>query len=273
MDRPNIVLFVLDAVRADHLSCYGHHRRTTPSIDRLADRGVQYEYAFANSNWTGASHAVLFSGYLPSQSGVYGDNMDLPEDVDLLAEGLQNAGYRTFATSAGAHIRGDCGYDKGFDSFHETYRVRPQAEFVNTLLRDRSATKQLLFSGIRGHDNYTLYKFDRLQRWIRSDEGPFFAFVNCKTAHNPYNPPRPYKRAFCERLERPRFEFVERSLKRFGRYPQSVPDLDDDHLESLSWKYPIIADEFEPTDEELDVLTAWYDGAIRYLDERLGMLR
>ena len=270
MSRPNIVLLVLDAVRADHLSCYGHDRQTTPNVDRLAERGVRYEHAFANSNWTGASHAVLFSGYLPSESGVYGDNMVLPENVDLLAELLQNAGYRTFATSAGAHIRGERGYDRGFDSFHEMYRVRPQVEFVHKLLRDTSTLKQLAFSGIRGHDNYALYKFDRLQKWIRSGDDPFFAFVNCKTAHNPYNPPRPYKRAFCEQLERPRYEFVERALERLGRTPQTVPGMDDARLESLSRRFPIIADEFEPTAEELDVLTAWYDGAIRYLDDRIG---
>jgi len=272
MSRPNVLLLVLDAVRADHLSCYGHDRETTPHVDELAGSGIQYEHVFANSNWTGASHPALFSGFLPSQSGVYGDKMALPDDVNLLAELLDEAGYRTFATSAGAHIRSDRGYDRGFDEFHETYRVSPSADFLGTLARDRSALKQLLYSGVYGHDNYTLYKFDRLQRWLRAGDDPFFAFVNCKTAHNPYNPPRPYKEAFCDRLDRPGFEFVERALERAGRDPQTVRGMDDERLRNLSWKYPILADDIDPTDEELDVLTAWYDGALRYLDERLGAL-
>ena len=52
MSSPNVLLIVLDAVRADHISCYGHDRETTPHIDELADDGIKYEHAFANSNWT-----------------------------------------------------------------------------------------------------------------------------------------------------------------------------------------------------------------------------
>lgn len=271
MSRPNILLLVLDAVRADHVSCYGHDRETTPNIDDLASSGLQYGYAFANSNWTGASHPALFSGLLPSQSGVYGDNMTLPNDVDLLAELLSEGGYRTFATSAGAHIRSERGYDRGFDEFHETYRVRPSKDFLDTFLHDRDAFKQLVYSGIYGHDNYTLYKFNRLQRWVQDGgDTPFFAFVNCKTAHNPYNPPRQYKQEFCDRIERPRFEFTERALDKLGYSPQNVRGMDTERLQKLSWQYPILGGDFEPTDEELDVLTSWYDGAIRYLDERIG---
>jgi arylsulfatase A-like enzyme len=272
MSSPNVLLIVLDAVRADHISCYGHDRETTPHIDELADDGIKYEHAFANSNWTGGSHPSMFTGLLPSQSGVYGDEMTLPTDTDLLSELLCDAGYRTFATSAGVHIRSDRGYNRGFDEFHETYRVRPSTDFIRTLFRDYSALKQLAFSGVYGHDNYTLYKFDRLQRWLLDGDDPFFAFINAKTAHNPYNPPRPYRCAFDNRLERPRFEFVERALDRLGLNPGTVRGVNDDRLRKLSWQYPILTDEFEPSEEELTVLTAWYDGAIRYLDEQIGQL-
>jgi arylsulfatase A-like enzyme len=198
--------------------------------------------------------------------------MMLPEDINLLSELLSEAGYSTFATSAGAHIRSERGYDRGFDEFHETYRVNASKGFIRTLLRNRSAGKQLLFSSVSGHDNYTLYKFDQLKQWLTSVDDPFFAFVNCKTAHSPYNPPRPYKQYFCNQLERPRFEFTERLLERLGKHPQSVNGLDADRLHDLSWKFPILADSIDPTDEELDVLTAWYDGAIRYVDDRIGNL-
>jgi arylsulfatase A-like enzyme len=107
---------------------------------------------------------------------------------------------------------------------------------------------------------------------MKAGGSPFFAFVNCKTAHNPYNPPRPYKQQFDDRLDRPRFEFVERTLDRLGRDPQRVQDLDEERLRQLSWQYPILADEIDPTEEEIDMLTAWYDGAIRYLDQRIGNL-
>lgn len=272
MSRPNILLVVLDAVRADHLSCYGHKHDTTPHIDQLTADGIRYKHAFANANWTGASHASMFTGLLPSQSGVYGDNMTLPTDVNLLAEVLSEAGYRTFATSTGAHIRSDRGYDRGFNEFFETYRVSPSANYIKRLAHDWSALKQLVFSGVYGHDNYTLYKFDRLQRWLLDGKDPFFAFVNAKTAHNPYNPPRPFRRTFDDRLKRPRFEFIQKALDRIGLNPETVRGLKDERLRKLSWEYPILTDEIDPTEAELTVLTAWYDGAIRYLDERLGQL-
>lgn len=270
MSAPNVLLLVLDAVRSDHLSCYGHDRETTPNVDRLAREGLRFENAFANSNWTGASHAAMFTGLLPSESGVHGDDMTLPGDVQTLAEGARDAGYRTFATSAGLHVTGERGYDRGFDRFHDTYRARPSADFAGTLLRDPSARRQLLFSATRGHDNYTRYKADRFDRWLEAGEEPFFAFMNWTTAHNPYDPPRPYKSLFCDELDRPRYEFLERALAALGRDGESLASFDVDRLRELSWDYPVVAGEMEPTRAELDVVRAWYDGAIRYLDDRLG---
>ena len=61
MDRkielPNVILLVMDAVRADHLSCYGYHRKTSPNIDNLAKKGVLFESAFSTAEWSYPSHA------------------------------------------------------------------------------------------------------------------------------------------------------------------------------------------------------------------------
>lgn len=272
MERPNVLLVVLDAVRADHLSCYQHDKKTTPTIDRLAADGVRYEHAFSASNWTGAAHAALFTGYLPSQSGVYGESQDLPEDIPTMAELLSEAGYRTFATSAGAHIRSSRGYGRGFDRFHETFRIRPNRHYLKQFLTNRALRRQTWQSLVRGHDNYTNFKFGSLQEWIASGDEPFFAFVNCKTAHHRYNPPRPYKSLFGPDVDRPRWEFVERLQRRFGSEPQDVDGFDMDRLAALSRQYPVTAGAFEPTTEEWDVIKAWYDGAIRYIDDQLAHL-
>lgn len=63
MTRPNVLLVVLDAVRADHTSLLGHDRRTTPALERFADGATSYEFAYAPSNWSLPSHASLFTGY------------------------------------------------------------------------------------------------------------------------------------------------------------------------------------------------------------------
>lgn len=268
MDQPNIVLIVLDAVRPDHLSCYGHTRETTPTIDRLADEGVRYENAFSNSIWTAAAHPPIFTGQLLSESGVYGDQLALPDDTTLLAERLSDAGYRTFGTSAGAHIRRGRGYHRGFDVFRETHRIQPNVETVRKMVKEPPYRKQVAQSLTRGPDDKTLYKFESLDRFMRDGTDPVFAFFNCKTAHYPYNPPRPYKSMFCPDLERPKYEFVERMYGALGRQTQSVPGIDIDKARGNTLE--LMPDSVDVPDELWDIMRSWYDGAIRYLDHCIG---
>ncbi len=60
--RPNVILIVIDTLRADHLSAYGYGRKTSPNIDRLAAGGVLYEQSISASSWTLPAHASLFTG-------------------------------------------------------------------------------------------------------------------------------------------------------------------------------------------------------------------
>jgi len=272
MKNTNIILIILDAVRPDHLGCYGHHRDTSPNIDQIAKNGVVYENAFANSNWTGTSHASLFTGMMPSHSGIYGANQEIPSEIPTLAERLKGQGYSTFATSAGINLRSERGYNRGFDRYDETFRIRPNLDYLQRVLTDPTHIKQALFTVTRGHDNYAKYKFDSLKKWIHNIDQPFFSFINAKTAHHPYNPPRPYKSIFNDELERPRLEIIERLLQKLGRSAQKVPDENMDRLQSLSRDYPIIADDITPKENEIAIIEQWYDGAIRYLDELLGDL-
>ena len=270
MSRPNVILLVLDAVRPDHLSCYGYHRRTTPNIDDIAAEGVLYENAFSNSNYTAEAHPPIFTGRLPSRCGCYGDDRSLPAETDLLSERLQAAGYRTFATSAGAHIREGRGYDRGFDVFHETHRFRPTLGSARKLLTERTYRDQAAFTLTRGPDDKTLYKFETLREFVDADSDPFFAFLNCKTAHYPYNPPRPFKSEYCPELERPRYEFLERLYETLGSQAQSHPDVD---IESCRRNPGVfMTDAFSLSKRELEVIKSWYNGCIRYLDEQIGRL-
>ena len=66
----NIVLITIDALRADHLSCYGYERETTPHIDRIAQEGVLFENAFASVPVTLPSHISIFTGHYPHSHGV-----------------------------------------------------------------------------------------------------------------------------------------------------------------------------------------------------------
>ena len=68
--RPNVLLVVMDCLRADHVGAYGYPRPTTPTLDRLASEGIRFESAYANGTWTKPSMATLFSGLYPSEHGL-----------------------------------------------------------------------------------------------------------------------------------------------------------------------------------------------------------
>ena len=273
----NILFLVIDALRIDHCSTYGYERETTPTMTELADDGVRYENAFAPSIWTPTVHGAIFTGKYPSHTGIYGNSLGIPSGFETLPETLKQQGYRTFAASAGAHIRRSRGYARGVDDYVETRRIGADLDFAQKVLGDRSFAKQVGFTLTRGPDDKTRYKYDRLKRFInRSIEGddPFFGFINAKTAHQPFNPPRPYKRMFSDGLERPRWEVIERAMEILGRQPQSLPDHDIEKLRQVSRSGGdgVFAGEVDMSEEEWSIIEAWYDGAVRYLDDLIGEL-
>jgi len=102
-DKPDLVLVVVDTLRADHLGVYGHSRPTSPNIDKMAAEGMWFSRAYAQSGWTLASFSSLFTGLLPHQHCVGRDVRDvtkfgsLPDHVVTLAEALSASGYATAA--------------------------------------------------------------------------------------------------------------------------------------------------------------------------------
>jgi choline-sulfatase len=102
--RPNVIVIVLDTLRADHLSCYGYFRKTTPNIDKIAHEGVLYENAFSTAEWTPPSHASLFTGKYPSHHRTLGRNLILSKENVTLAEILSRIGYQTLCVTANRPI-------------------------------------------------------------------------------------------------------------------------------------------------------------------------
>ena len=118
---PNILLIVMDAVRLDHLSCYGYSRPTTPNLDRIAQSGVVFENCFSAASWTPPSHATLFTGKYPSQCGIVGKNLALSNAHLTMAEFLRRQGYRTTGVGS-AYVTQHLGFDYGFEDFVENWR-------------------------------------------------------------------------------------------------------------------------------------------------------
>ena len=204
--RPNVVLIVIDTVRADRLSGYGYDRPTTPHIDALGERGVRFSNAFSTSSWTLPAHASLFTGLFPIEHGATQERTRLEAGASTLAEILGAHGYATFAASDNPLVGPGTGLDRGFDAFVETWRGKHGPRHPEP---DRHAN--LL----------------AVTRFLESLEPgrPFFVFVNYIEGHGPYAPPEPQRSRFLAPGTSP--EAVRSALRRdaVGYYldPASIP--------------------------------------------------
>jgi len=117
-ETPNVVLVLIDTLRADHTSAYGYERDTTPHLRELAQRGVLFEEAFSTASWTWPSIASILTGLQPQEHGVQdAASSFLSARLDTLAEALQRAGFTTAAWSGSPLIVADKNFDQGFEFF------------------------------------------------------------------------------------------------------------------------------------------------------------
>ncbi|ELZ75339.1 sulfatase [Haloferax volcanii DSM 14919] len=125
----NVVLLVIDSLRADHLSCYGYERQTSPFIDSLAENGLKFEHAYSTAPWTVPAHGSLFTGELPSYHGSHRKSKTFKNSSDQSLAGLlSDEGYTTAGFSANPWLSPEFNFDTGFD--HYSY-LSPQPPFPN----------------------------------------------------------------------------------------------------------------------------------------------
>ena len=168
--RPNVVLVVLDTLRADVLSVYGYPKPTSPALDALAREGALFRQAMTTDFWTLPAHASLLTGEYPQVHQATAETNRLPGRVTTLAEYLRRAGYRTRAYVSNAWIGEDRGFGQGFESYIETWKSSPGA--ANDYRFD--------LAGVEG-----------AEEWIGEMAGrgeKFFLFLNLNSAHMPYSP-------------------------------------------------------------------------------------
>lgn len=121
----NLILIVVDAMRADHLGTYGYSRQTTPNIDRLAQNSLVALNAHSQSNWTCTAMASLFTGTYPAVHKIYnsfesGANRYslLPDQLTIIPEALKQKNFYTAAVTSCGWVSPHSNYDQGFDDFH-----------------------------------------------------------------------------------------------------------------------------------------------------------
>jgi hypothetical protein len=113
----NVILIVIDALRADHLGCYGYPREISPETDKLAKEGIIFKNMLAQSSWTKPATASILTGLYPKSHGASGGNR-IPEQVNLLPEILGKYGYRSYAFTANSFTSKAYGFDQGFGKFY-----------------------------------------------------------------------------------------------------------------------------------------------------------
>ncbi|MFN2433488.1 MAG: sulfatase [Gemmatimonadota bacterium] len=259
---PNLLLIVLDTVRAQSLGLYGYERPTSPQLERWAAGGVVFERALSTSPWTLPSHGSLFTGRYPHElSADWLVPLDSAEPT--LAEVLRARGYRTGGFVANTYYTSaEFGLDRGFLRY-EDYRLS-LGELANS-----SALARLIFSGhyrVHGRswvlDNHQflgrksagMLRHD-VRSWLEDDrQRPFFAFVNYYDAHDPYVPPPPFDARFGVRRTEGGL------LRRFWMSAKAWVDGGGDADPSL------------PPAEVLRSDRDSYDASIAALDHELGLL-
>jgi arylsulfatase A-like enzyme len=160
------ILVLIDTVRADHLSCYGYPRTTSPAIDRLARNGIRFERVIANSPWTLPSVAGLLSGQYPER--VFDRRLK-----SSLVERLAAAGVVTAAVTEGGYVSRMFGMDRGFSSYGEE-------QGVVQLLRPGQRQDPNPPGGVEN-------TFARAKEWLRMHkQDRFFLFIHTYEPHSPY---------------------------------------------------------------------------------------
>ena len=181
-----IILILVDTLRADHLSCYGYNRPTSPHLDALALESVLYSRTFAPAPWTRPSCGSLLSSLYPPETGLDGLFSALPEEVPILPQFLRREGYRTAAIAANVQVSAQFGFAKGFDSH----------DIGTTYLQWTGVKMALSRLGLVPFDDiYPRYDAgeltDRALDWLdrHGVEEPFFLYLHYADPHAPYRPP------------------------------------------------------------------------------------
>jgi len=187
----NVVIFVSDALRADHLSCYGYDRPTTPFIDEFARTNVRYENAYAPVSWTRAAAASILTGTYPSVHGVQTMDDSCETDLPRAPEIFGNAGFETSAVSAIGNVSTELGYDVGFDTFVDLYKADTLSSDRPTSTADAElldkAEGEILFP--EGEHVVTRFEDTVLDD---AGSGPFFSLLWTIDTHDPFHPPSGY---------------------------------------------------------------------------------
>lgn len=226
----HLVLVTIDTLRADRLGIYGNRQVETPHLDRVAREGAMASAATAHVPLTRPSHVTLFTGRLPTETGVR-DNVSpaVGSDVPLLAEVLTKSGFRSGGFVSSVVLDASSGLDRGFDTYSARFEGHAaEAQFLSTLQRKGDVTIDEAIVWLEG---------------ARHTNGPMprlFLWTHLYDPHVPYDPPEPYATRYAGRPYDGEVAFsdalvgrLDEALSRLGLRDDTLLVVTSDHGEGL----------------------------------------
>jgi arylsulfatase A-like enzyme len=231
-----VLLVVIDTLRADHLGCYGYHRKTSPRIDAVTEQGVLFERAYASDVPTQPSYTAMFTGQRGIRTGVvsHSDTENLPDSTPYLSDILAANGYATGAVSTLFMMK--------------KYFARGFNAYMNPVAGNRARLQQIDADEVNA----------AAIPWLKANrDRDFFLFLHYWDPHSLYKPPAKYRRLFYKKGNP--CDPKNRSLAALDQ--QIVGPFVRGHLDRIRQNL---------TDAEYVI--AQYDGEIRYVDDTLGQV-
>ena len=233
----NVILIVIDTLRADALSCYGGERISTPNIDELAKEGILFKKAYSAAPWTKPSVVSIMTGLTPlAHTARYKESV-MPDNLSTLAEYMRDAGYLTHGLGANPVLTArhfQQGF-MGYDFFPKQSDCFPCGKILSKLFPEK-------FGGLASTSFLTQLAMD----WVESNaDKDFFMWLHYFDPHVPYAPPEKYL-AGMEPVE---------GMQRFFDNP------DDVRRGALTF-----------THEQREWLRTLYHAEVHYVDDNIGLL-
>ncbi len=202
-ERPNIILISLDACRADHLSCYGYARTTSPFVDQLAADGIRFSEAIVNTHGTPPSHTTMLTSLYQESHGMHlmgvpksGKTQRVTPAILMVQEILRASGYLTLGVTGGGHMSKALGFDRGFVE----YDSRPGQ------IREQ---KHRLLAMLKRYETI---------------EMPRFILFHTYEIHSPYNAPKHFNDLFDKGASS--FETTTENLAKYVHGAWKLPPQD-----------------------------------------------
>jgi len=226
--RPNIILITLDTTRADRMGFLGSKRGLTPNLDTLAQHGVAFTHAYSHVPITTASHTTILTGTYPQFNHVNDFGIPLSAKLPYLPDLLHAQGYHTGAF-VGSLILDPLdgtapGFDRGFEIYDAGFHLRRHGA-------DRYKSVERRAGDVVNH----------ALAWLSQlPNGPFFLWVHLYDAHDPYDPPEPYKTRFASQPYDGEIAYADSvvgklfdEIRKHGLYDETLIAVMADHGESL----------------------------------------